>query len=112
MTIAEVDAIAQGRVWAGAEALDINLVDEIGTIEDAIISAALSIEGVTRLDDVQIAEYPKPLTTLEVLLESFGGEGSIFAGTALESVEEAFRNFSTEESGKVFARLPYELSIR
>ena len=112
MTIAEVDAIAQGRVWAGAEALNINLVDEIGTIEDAIISAALSIEGVTRLDDVQIAEYPKPLTTLEVLLESLGGEESIFAGTALESVEEAFRNFSTEESGKVFARLPYEFSIR
>ena len=112
MPVAEVDAVAQGRVWTGAEALNINLVDEIGTIEDAIISAALSIEGVTRLDDVQIAEYPKPLTTLEVLLESLGGEESIFAGTALESVEEAFRNFSTEESGKVFARLPYEFSIR
>lgn len=112
MPVEEVDAIAQGRVWAGAEALKINLVDEIGTIEDAIISAALSIEGVSSLADVQIAEYPKPLTTMEILLESFGKGESIFAGTALESVEDAFRNFSTEESGKVFARLPYELSIR
>lgn len=112
MPVEEVDAIAQGRVWAGAEALKINLVDEIGTIEDAITSAALSIEGVSSLADVQIAEYPKPLTTMEILLESFGKGESIFAGTALESVEDAFRNFSTEESGKVFARLPYELSIR
>ena len=112
MTVAEVDAIAQGRVWSGAEALQINLVDEIGTIEDAITSAALSIEGVSSLADVQIAEYPKPLTTMEILLESFGKGESIFAGTALESVEYAFKDFSTAESGKVFARLPYELSIR
>ena len=113
MTVAEVDEIAQGRVWSGAEALDINLVDEIGTIEDAIIAAAFSIDGVSRLEDVQIAEYPKPMTALETLLESFGdtGEGA-FAGTALENVEEAFKDFNSTESGKVFARMPYEIIIR
>ena len=113
MTVENVDEIAQGRVWSGAEALDINLVDEIGTIEDAIIDAAFSIEGVTSLDDIQIAEYPKPLTALETILESFGGTGeSVFAGTALESVETAFRNWNASESGKVYARMPYELAIR
>jgi protease-4 len=113
MTVENVDEIAQGRVWSGAEALNINLVDEIGTMEDAIIDAAFSIEGVTSLDDIQIAEYPKPLTALETILESFGGTGeSVFAGTALESVETAFRNWSASESGKVYARMPYELAIR
>ena len=113
MTVENVDEIAQGRVWSGAEALDINLVDEIGTIEDAIIDAAFSIEGVTSLDDIQIAEYPKPLTALETILESFGGTGeSVFAGTALENVETAFRNWNASESGKVYARMPYELAIR
>lgn len=113
MTVENVDEIAQGRVWSGAEALDINLVDEIGTIEDAIIDAAFSIEGVTSLDDIQIAEYPKPLTALETILESFVGTGeSVFAGTALENVETAFRNWNASESGKVYARMPYELAIR
>lgn len=113
MTVAEVDEIAQGRVWSGAEALDINLVDEIGTIEDAIIAAAFSIDGVSRLEDVQIAEYPKPMTALETLLESFGGTGEgAFAGTALENVEEAFKDFNSTESGKVFARMPYEIIVR
>ena len=50
MTVEEVDAIAQGRVWTGAEALEIGLVDEIGTLEDAIEYAAMSIEGVTNWD--------------------------------------------------------------
>ena len=112
MTVAAVDEIAQGRVWSGADALKIGLVDEIGTIEDAIRFAAMSIDGVTSLDDVQIAEYPKPLSTLDVLLESLGGSESVFSGSPLESVEEAFRNWDASENGKVYARIPYEISIR
>ena len=30
----ELEKIAQGRVWLGSEAKNINLVDEIGTLED------------------------------------------------------------------------------
>lgn len=40
MTFAQVDAIAQGRVWAGSEALKIGLVDKIGGLDDAIHEAA------------------------------------------------------------------------
>ena len=112
MTVPAVDEIAQGRVWTGAEALEIGLVDEIGTIEDAIIYAAFCIDDVQSLNDVQIAAYPKPLTTMELLLESFGGGESVFAGTAFEGIETAFKNWSSSESGKVYARLPYEFSIR
>ena len=32
----ELEKIAQGRVWLGSEAKNINLVDEIGTLEDCI----------------------------------------------------------------------------
>jgi protease-4 len=112
MTVERVDEIAQGRVWTGADALKIGLVDEIGTIEDAIIHAAFCIDGVSSLDDVQVTVYPKPLTAIESLLETLTGDTSIFAGTALENVEEAFRNWNASESGKVYARLPYEISIR
>ena len=112
MTVPEVDEIAQGRVWTGADALGIGLVDEIGTLEDAIAYAAIMIDGVQSVNDVQIAEYPKPLSTIDMLLESFGGGESVFAGTALESVENAFKGWDASESGKVFARLPYEISVR
>lgn len=112
MTVPAVDEIAQGRVWTGAEALQIGLVDEIGTIEDAIRYAALSIDGITDVSQVQIAEYPKPLTTIEMLMESFGAGESVFAGSPLENVEKAFKGWTASESGKVYARMPYEISIR
>ena len=111
MTVEDVDAIAQGRVWTGAEALEINLVDQIGTIEDAIEYAALAIEGVTSVSDVQVVAYPKPKTTIETILESFRGEQYAFTGTPLESVEKAFRGWDASQAGKVYARIPYEISI-
>lgn len=112
MTVEEVDAIAQGRVWTGAEALEIGLVDEIGTIEDAIRYAAMSIEGVTSLDDVQVTGYPKPQTTLEMLTEALGGGQTVFAGTPLESVEKAFADWDASAYGKAYARIPYVIDIR
>lgn len=40
MTTAQVDSIAQGRVWTGAQALKLGLVDELGGLKDAIAYAA------------------------------------------------------------------------
>ncbi len=114
MSIARVDEIAQGRVWTGAEALGIGLVDQIGTIEDAITWAALSIEGVNSVEEVTVAGYPKPMTSIELLLESLEGpkEQNILAGTPFKSVGEAFGTWNSSETGKVYARLPYEIIIR
>lgn len=113
MTVPAVDEIAQGRVWTGAEALGIGLVDSIGTIEDAINYAVSTIDGVTDIKDVQIAEYPKPLTTMEILLEELTGtKEALFAGTALENIEEAFRSCSEAETGKAYARIPYEIILK
>lgn len=110
-TVEEVDEIAQGRVWTGAEALEIGLVDKIGTIEDALNYAALSIEGVNGLQDVQIVEYPKPQTTIEILLEELMGSEAVFAGTPLENIEAAFRKVTSAQTGKAYARIPYEIVL-
>jgi len=48
MTFAQVDAIGQGRVWSGADAIKIGLVDKIGGLDDALKYAA---------DLVKIKEY-------------------------------------------------------
>ena len=97
MSVPEVDAVGQGRVWAGAEAIGIGLVDKIGTIEDAISYAAMSIEGVNSINDVQVVAYPKPQTTLEALMESLGKKESTFESMA---------------TGKPLARIPYDIYIR
>lgn len=112
MTVPEVDAIAQGRVWSGADAIEIGLVDEIGTIEDAISYAALVADTTATLGNIQIVEYPKPQTTLDILLESLGSTENVLTGTPFEAVGDAFCNWSTNESGKVYARIPYEFTIR
>lgn len=114
MNVQRVDEIAQGRVWTGAEALEINLVDQIGTIEDAITWAALSIDGVISVEDVNVVGYPKPLTNLELIMASLEGpqEQKILAGTPLKPIYDAFSNWSAADSGKAYARMEYDYVIR
>ncbi len=71
-----VDAIGQGRVWTGADALGINLVDEIGTLEDAIHYAAAAA-GDPDLDSWNIKGYPAPMGASERFLDmlSSGKDG-------------------------------------
>ena len=108
-----VDEIAQGRVWAGTDALDKGLVDQIGGIEDAV-SCAISMTGSANTDigSWLIEEYPKPMTTMDMLMEMLGQNASVFADTPLEAVETAFRNWDESMTGQVYARMPYEISIR
>lgn len=111
MEVSYVDSIAQGRVWSGADAIGIGLVDSIGTLKDAVVYAGM-LAGQSDLSAWQIAEYPKPLTTLELLLDSFGSSSaSVFADTPLEDVEKAFCGWNADQSGKVYARMPYEITI-
>lgn len=113
-----VDEIGQGRVWSGADALKIGLVDEIGTLEDAIHYAAVCAEE-SDLSKWNIVEYPAATTQAEELMELLGRKGTnsdnAFAGTALEKTAGTFINW--KESWKdgdntVFARLPYEIIIK
>ena len=54
MKTAEVDKIAQGRVWLGKDALKIRLVDQLGSIDDAIAKAA----KLAKMQDYSICSYP------------------------------------------------------
>ena len=113
-----VDSIAQGRVWTGAEALEIGLVDEIGTLEDAIHYAAalVSDSGSASLDGWRIEELPRPVTQMEAILESFGTtntEPDVFAGTAFEGVASAMQGFlrDSRSGNYVLARMPYAIEL-
>jgi len=112
MKIADVDSIAQGRVWTGARALKIGLVDSIGGLEDAIKFAAKSVD----LKEYKLKKYPEPESMIEYFINKYSGE---FVSTKMEK-ELGVEDFQLlkrikqikSETGEVKARLPFEFSIR
>lgn len=116
-----VDSIAQGRVWTGKDALKIGLVDEIGTLEDALRYTA-SVAGDSDLDNWNVVAYPKPMSFMEQLKQQLGKGNkeevmvNAFAGTPLEYVAKTLLDWQktwTKGNGDlVFARMPFEIEVR
>lgn len=109
MTSAEVDSIGQGRVWSGTQALELGLVDRLGSIDDAIMTAA----NMAELEDYQIVRYPAIKQPFE----------SIF-GTSTEKIQTWFvknsmgPHYPMFEQVKIIlnqtgiqARIPYQLEV-
>ena len=123
MTYEAVDEIAQGRVWTGADALKIGLVDEIGTLEDAITYAA-SMAGDPDVASWNVVGYPKPLTVMQQIMAQLGGKSTnpeeivenVLEGTPMEGIAKSlldWKNTWTKGNGQLmFARLPFEIEIR
>lgn len=55
LSVDEVHAIAQGRVWTGDKAVEIGLADMVGDLDDALTIAA----DMAELEDYRVKEYPK-----------------------------------------------------
>lgn len=113
MTVPAVDAIAQGRVWTGADALEIGLVDAIGNLEDAIAYAA-ALADYHSSDEYTVCDYPEPLPMIQQIMMQFGTgeEPSILSGTPFEGMGKAVEALKANQPGKVYARLPYALEIQ
>lgn len=110
-----VDEIAQGRVWTGAEALKIGLVDEIGTLEDAIHYAVLATGAASSaLKGWDVVAYPKQPGMAEKIMDLLGlneTRATVFKGTPFEDIELAYKHWDWQSSQKVLARLPYEFQF-
>jgi protease-4 len=65
-----IDELAAGRVFTGRQALDLGLVDKIGTLQDAIEFAA----GKAALKDYDVRTVPEPKNILQRLMEQAGGD--------------------------------------
>lgn len=115
MSFEEVDAIAQGRVWAGTEAVKLGLVDEIGGLEEAIAHAA----KLGKTEKYKTVNYPEFEMTFDQFLA--GKSGIPFA----QSKEDFIKEEIGEENYEVIQRirrvnqlrgnqviLPYEITIR
>jgi protease-4 len=77
----QIDAVAQGRVWTGAQALERGLVDRLGSYGDALTAAAQrgKLAGADS-GDFRITYLEREPGRLQQLLELFGG--TVFEGLA------------------------------
>lgn len=112
MSFAQVDAIAQGRVWTGADAIKIGLVDKIGGLHDAIQEAA----RLAKIKTFNTQNYPEYNKNFDDLLENFP-----FAKTKERWIKEEIgeENYKMMEQIKriqsykgVQARMPFDISIQ
>lgn len=110
MTKEHVDSLAQGRVWSGLDAMEVNLVDEVGTLSDAIAYAA-DLAGIE--NGYRIVQYPWAPTAMEALLKRFGAaEAAASKLSSLndnpqEAVLEIFSEALNSKKPMVYARLPF-----
>lgn len=91
MDTANVETIAQGRVWTGIKAKEIGLVDRFGGIEEAVRCAA----GMAKLTDYRLAEYPATESIFEKL---FGKKEPI-------SYADKIREEMGEDNYKIYLEL-------
>ncbi|HRO33385.1 MAG TPA: signal peptide peptidase SppA [Brevundimonas sp.] len=68
---ARVREIARGRVWTGAQAKALGLVDHLGGLEEAI-GRARALANIPENESVRFKRYPKALSPFEALSEAFG----------------------------------------
>ena len=106
-----VDSIGQGRVWAGADAKELGLVDQLGDMEDAIAYAA-QVAGLG--DDYKVTEMPKEKDFFTRLMESMSPTDEIDAAMRqrlgvyydyLQGLENLQRNTGIQ------ARMPFDMII-
>jgi protease-4 len=78
-TPAEIDKVAQGRVWTGKQARERGLVDALGGLDTAV-TIAKQRAGIAADEDVELVFYPPRRSLFEAIADRF--ETSTFAAWA------------------------------
>ena len=106
LNFAQVDKIARGRVWTGAQALENHLIDKLGSMQDAIaeakLRAGLAADEPIEVDDESLATFS---------LSEFAGVSAALPmqlpfARALKAVH------LLGEPGTIRAALPFDLEVR
>ena len=117
MEVSAVDEVAQGRVWSGQDALEVGLVDTLGTLRDAL-SLAGQAAGMGD-GPYKTRVLPRPKTVFERFNERLGAQATklwtSMAGTPLERKLWRHRRVLDRligTDGNIQARLPYTPRIK
>jgi protease-4 len=112
-----IDTIAQGRVWAGSEALNLKLVDQIGGLEDAITCAANKAKLGERY---RVKEYPEEVSFADALAQLFNNQEQPVNKVKAEPLTRAFLKMKSDlkslqdfnDPMGMYARMPLGWDIR
>jgi len=106
-----VDSIAQGRVWTGTRGLNVGLVDEIGTLSDAIKAAA----SMAKITTYRLKEYPEKKNILEQLFNNYKRTVSLHLIESELGVDHLLMMQQVKKVkamvGVPQAKLPYTISV-
>jgi protease-4 len=116
MQIADVDSVAQGRVWTGTDALRLGLVDALGGLDRALQSASSK----AKIKEYRVVTYPEPVDKFESLMRSLKG-----ASVATVAAEATIKKEMSEEykyyqqikklhgmNGKAMMAMPFMMSVK
>ncbi|CAD0232595.1 signal peptide peptidase SppA [Planktothrix agardhii] len=112
----QVQEIAQGRVWSGAQAKQLGLVDEIGGLDAAIAAAA---KKANLGEDWTLKEPAKPRTLEERILDNLTGDNLTKIPTPVDPLTREFIRLQEEllmikemnDPKGIYTRLPFNLKI-
>ena len=109
MSMAAVDSIGQGRVWAGKDAIAIGLVDKLGSIDDAIAKAA----QLAKVSNYKLVYYPQQKSFFEKLFAPKEDEVEMMMKAKLGDLYYMYKGLNQVLSQEgVQARMPMEMTIQ
>lgn len=113
MTRDEVHEIAQGRVWIATDALPIKLVDQLGSMDDAV-KKAVELAGIS--GDYYTSTYPDKKSWIDNLLESASEEKGTYLDTQLRETlgtlyEPIMQARKDAQRNRLQVRLPYLVNM-
>ena len=101
-TAEEVDAVGSGRVWSGKRAKEIGLVDEIGSLNDAVKYAA----NKANIAEYEAVSYPEKVDKFEQIM------GNLRQGNIAESYVKSQISEENYQLFKVFSDQNFKNSIQ
>ena len=108
----QIDEVGGGRVWSGTRAKQIGLVDELGSLHDAVNFAAQK----AKLKEYKVSAYPKKLTQFEQIFKDFE-EDQISARYLRKKMgDEKYKIFEQVTNPKlqsgVMMGMPYTITLK
>ncbi|MBF1465377.1 signal peptide peptidase SppA [Prevotella pallens] len=110
LTMAQVEAIAQGHVYTGEDALKIKLVDELGGLDKAVKKAA----QLAKIENYHTVSYPSPVNWFDQIFEENVQDNYLNEQlyTSLGIFYQPFSILRTiNQQSAIQARLPYIINI-
>jgi len=110
MSVEAIEKIAEGRVWTGATAKELGLVDELGGLDKAIEIAAQKAE----IEAYSLLTYPSKESFFSSLMNE--GKNNYIEGQLMETLGESYSSIkfiqSVKDMDRIQARMPFDLRIQ